>query len=157
MSGIRLGGVTDIPAIWELALELQKEGPSYKDIPPSKEKFVRLVANMMHLNSCRVTVVVDKDDKVQGFLLGMIEEFFWSTRRYATDMAVYVRAGFKHHVPRLFREFIKWAESKPRVVRIILGLSSGIGSEKRTGKMYTKLGLSNVGGIYLKEVIPCPA
>ena len=157
MSGIRLGDVTDIPAIWSLAVELQKETPSYSGIPPSKEKFTRLVANMMHDRTCRVTVVVDKDNKVQGFLLGIIEEFFWSTRRYATDMAVYVRAGFKHHVPRLFREFITWAESKPRVVRIILGLSSGIGTERRTGKMYTKLGLSNVGGIFMKEVDQCPA
>jgi len=156
MSGLRLGDVPDIKAIWELAVELRDDS-SYAGIKADKEKFTRLVANMMNDKTSRVIVVVDDNDQPQGFLLGLVEELFWSRSRYGTDLAVYVRKGYRHLVPRMFKEFIKWAESKPRVVRIMFGLSSGVGSEERTGKMYTTLGLSSVGGIYMKEVKACQA
>jgi len=155
MSGIRLGDVPDIKAIWELALELRDQS-SYAGIKADKEKFTRMVAGMMSDKTSRVIVIVDDDDQPQGFLLGLVEELFWSRSRYGTDLAVYVRAGYRRYVPRMFKEFITWAESKPRVVRIILGLSSGIGTEERTGKVYNQLGLQDVGGLYMKEVNPCP-
>jgi hypothetical protein len=43
------------------------------------------------------------------------------------------------------------------VVRIMFGLSSGIGTEERTGRIYNQLGLSNCGGIFMKEVNQCRA
>jgi hypothetical protein len=156
MSGIRLGDVPDVSALWDLAIELRDES-SYAGIKADREKFTRLVASMLSDKMCRVIVVVDDDDKPQGFLLGLVEELFWSRSRYGTDLLVYVREGYRHLAPRMFREFIQWAESKPRVVRIMFGLSSGIGTEERTGKMYNQLGLSSVGGIFSKEVIKCPA
>ena len=156
MSGIRLGDVPDIRAICELAQELLDQS-AYAGIKPDPEKFKRLVANMMGDKTSRVILIVDDQDKPQGFLIGLVEELFFSRKRYGTDMAVYVREGYRHLAPRMFREFIKWAESKPRVVRIMFGISSGIGNVERVGKMYNQLGLSSVGGFYMKEVEPCQA
>jgi hypothetical protein len=156
MSGIRLGDVPDIRAICELAEELQAHS-SYEGIKPDREKFTRLLANMMNDKTSRVIVIVDDNDKPQGFLMGLVEEFFFSRQRYGTDLAVYVRSGYRHLAPRMFREFMRWAESKPRVVRIMFGISSGIGNADRVGKMYNQLGLSSVGGLFMKEVQSCQA
>ena len=156
MSGIRLGDVPDISAIWDLAIELRDQS-TYTGIKADKEKFTRMVAGMMGDKTSSVIVIVDDDNKPQGFILGLVEELFSSRSRYGTDLAVYVREGYRRYAPRMFKEFIDWAESKPRVVRVILGLSSGIGTEERTGKMYNQLGLSSVGGLYMKEVSKCQA
>lgn len=151
MSGIRLGDIPDIKAINELGHELLEQSVS-SGIPLDDSKFRLLVANMMGMKLGEVWVVVDDDDKPQGFLLGLVEDLFYSRQRYATDIAVYVREGYRHLAPRLFREFIKWAKSKPRVVQITLGLASGIGDPDRVGRMYEKLGLFRVGGIYSVRV-----
>lgn len=155
MSGIRLGDIPDMEAICELARELLEQSV-YDGIEPDPQKFKMLAANMMGDKTSRVILVVDDQDKPQGILLGLVEEYFFSRRRYGTDLAIYVREGFRHLAPRMVREFIHWAESKPRVDRIMLGVSSGIGDLDRIGRMYNQLGLSNIGGIYMKEVNPCP-
>lgn len=151
MSGIRLGDVPDIDAICELATELQ-EHSTYAGIKPDRAKFRLLVANMMGDRTSRVLVVVDDNDKPQGFLIGLVEELFFSRYRYGTDLAVYVRKEFRHLAPAMFKQFITWAESKPRVVRIMFGISSGFGNPARVGRMYQSLGLLPCGGIYSKEV-----
>jgi hypothetical protein len=156
MSGIRLGDIPDIDAICDLASELLEQS-AYEGVKPDPEKFRRLVAGMMGDKTSRVLLVVDDDDKPQGVLLGLVEEFFFSRRRFGSDIAVFVRKGFRHLAPRLYREFITWAESKPRVDRIIIGVSSGIGNHARIGKMFNQLNLSSVGGIYMKEVVSCQA
>lgn len=156
MSGIRLGDVPDIREICVLAQELQEMG-SYKGIKPDREKFTRLVANMMNDKTSRVYVIVDDQDKPQGFLLGLVEEFFFSRRRYGTDLAVFVRPEFRRFAPRMYKEFIAWAVTKPRVDRIMFGISAGIGNPERIGRMFKRLDLSHVGGIFMKEVNQCQA
>lgn len=156
MSGIRLGNIPDIDAIVELALEV-KEQSVYAGIKLDHPKFRLLVASMMGDKTSRVIVIVDDDDKPQGFMLGLVEELFFSRSRYATDLAVYVRKGFRNLAPAMFRSFMQWALTKPRVVRIMFGISSGVGDPERTGKMYQTLGMSPCGGIYSKEVQSCQA
>ena len=156
MSGIRLGDVPDIDAIAELALELQDQSV-YAGIKPDHQKFRRMVAGMMGDKTSRVLVVVDDDDKPQGFFIGLVEEFFFSRQRYGTDIAIYVREGFRHHAPAMCKKFIQWAGSKPRVVRIMFAVSSGFGNPGRVGRMYQSLGMSPCGGIYSKEVQSCQA
>ena len=155
MSGIRLGDIPDIDAIVELSYEI-KEGSSYAGIKMDEPKYRLLIANMMNDKTSRVILIVDDDDKAQGFMLGLVEELFFSRSRYGTDLVVYVREGFRNLAPAMFRAFIKWALSKPRVVRIMFGISSGVGDPARTGKMYQSFGMLPVGGIYSKEVNSCP-
>jgi hypothetical protein len=117
-----------------------------------EQKFRMFLAGMMGSNKGIVLLVTDDDNRPQGFLLGMIDDFFFSRQRYASDLAVYVRQGYRHLAPRLFKRFIDWAESKPRIAHVMLGITSGIGDPDRTGRMYENLGLSRIGGIYFKEV-----
>jgi len=151
MSGIRLADIPDMDAICELGRELLSQSV-YANIKPDDEKFRLFVAGLMGLKNGSVLVVVDDEDKPQGFMLGMVEELFFSRQRMATDLAVYVREGYRHLAPHMFKKFIKWAESKARMSQITLGISSGIGGEERTGKMYENLGLNRVGGIFVKII-----
>jgi hypothetical protein len=157
MSGIRLGDIPDMQAIVDLGYELLDESVAYSGIKADEQMFRTMVASMMGQKLTRVFLVVDDDDKPQGFLLGLVDSLFFSRDRYATDIAIYVRDGYRHLAPRLAKEFITWAESKPRVRQITLGISSGIGDQERIGKMYETLGLSRVGGIYTKRIQQCPA
>ena len=156
MSGIRLGDIPDMKAIVKMAYELQAESVYY-DIKSDEQIFKTLVAGMMGSKLARVFVVIDDDDEPQGFLLGLVDNFFFSRERYASDLMVFVREGYRHLAPKLFKEFMTWAESKPRVRHITLGLSSGTGDPDRVGRMYENLGLSKVGGIYTKRIEQCPA
>lgn len=151
MSGIRIGDVTDIDEICDLASELLKTG-AYANIKPDEQKFRLFLAGMMGIKKGIILLVVDDKDKPQGFLFGVIEELFFSRQKMATDLAIYVRKEHRNMAPNLLRTFVKWAQSKTKMSRIILGISSGIGDPRRTGKMYERLGFNQVGGIFMKQV-----
>lgn len=151
MSGIRIGSISDIKDIVTLGRELLEQSV-YRDVKPDWPAFQLLVANMMGSSKGTVLLVVDDNDRPQGFLLGMIDTLFFSRDRYGTDLALYVREGYRNLAPMLLKRFITWAKSKPRVKHITMGLASGIGDPSRVGRMYEALGLSQVGGIYFQKV-----
>lgn len=139
--------------IVDLALELfEKSAETYDNIKPEKLKFRKLVGNMMLSKNGRVWVVVDDNDELQGYFLGMVTEFFFSNDKYATDVSIYVRDKYLNHAPKMINRFIKWAESKPKVRQVKLGVSSGMATSERTGKFYESMGFDNVGGLYIKRV-----
>ncbi len=151
MSGIRLADIPDIDAICELGEELLADS-IYAGVKPDPQKFRMFLAGMIGSKKGTVLVVTDDRNKPQGFLIGMVEEFFFSRERMATDIVAYVRRGFRNLAPGLVKTFIAWGESKPRVIMTIMGQSSGIGDPDRAGAMYENLGLSRVGGIYVKRI-----
>ena len=151
MSGIRLGDLPDMSAIVELGLELQEQS-IYAGIKPDQLKFRKLVGQMMLSKTGRVWVIVDDNDDPQGFLLGMVTEFFFSKEMYATDVAFYVREGYRNYAMNIVKAFISWAKSKPKVKQIKMAISSGMDTDGRTGMMYELLGFENLGGIYIMRV-----
>jgi len=151
MSGIRLADIPDIDEICKLGSELLAQSV-YSDIKPDESKYRLFVAGLMGTKKGAVFVAVDDDDKPQGMLFGLIDDLFFSRYCYATDVAFYVREGYRHLVPALMKRFMSWAEGKPRVMYISLGISSGTGDLARVGELYEKFGLERVGGIYYKRV-----
>ncbi len=151
MSRIRVADIPDIKEIYVLAKELHEQS-IYSKIKDDEAKFKLLVAGMMGQKLGIVLVIVDDDDKPQGFLLGVTQELFFSRAKMATDIAIYVRPEYRKMAPQMITEFIKWAESKPRMVQITLGISSGVGDSVRIGQFYEHLGFQNTGGIYVKLV-----
>jgi hypothetical protein len=154
MSGIRLADITDIKALCDLGAELL-ESSAYAGIKPDEKKFRMLMAGLMGSKLGRVMVVVDNDDIPQGFMLGVIDEYFFSRYRYASDMATYIRRPYRRYAAALYKNFIKWAKTKPRVVDISFAQSSGMGDHERWCKLMTKLGLKQVGSMYTMRVEPC--
>ena len=151
MSKVRLADIPDMDAICELGREMHEQSV-YAEIKPDEPKFRMFLAGLMGIKGGIVLVIVDDDDKPQGFIAGAMEELFYSRQRMATDIGVYVRESYRHLAPAMYKKFIAWAESKTRMSQITLGISSGIGDPERTGKMFESLGLSRVGGIFVKIV-----
>lgn len=151
MSRVRLADITDIKRIHELAQELLADSV-YAGIKMDDKQFKLTVAGLIGSKTGAVFVIVDEDDTVQGFLLGIIDNLFFSRARYATDLATYVRPAFRAFAPFMFRRFTKWARSKPGVAEITLGISSGIGDTERVGRFYQRLGYQPVGGLYVMRV-----
>ena len=156
MSGIRLADIPDMQRIYELGLELL-EASSYKGIKHDDQKFKTLVAGLMGSKKGRVLVVVDDNDVPQGFLLGVIDEYFFSQYRFATDLAVYIKQGFERYALRLYRMFIDWAKTKPKVMDITFAHSSGMGDFERWCRLMEKLGLTKNGSFYTMRVLLCQA
>lgn len=156
MRGIRLGDIPDIKYIYELGLELISDG-AYKGIKHDEQKFKIAVASLISSKLGRVYVVVDDDDIPQGFFLGIADDLFFSRQRYATDMAVYIRDGYRNYAYRLYKLFIEWAKTKPRMFEITFAQSSGIGDHRRWCKLMEKLGLERIGSIYQMRIDQCQA
>jgi len=134
-----------------LGAELLKDSV-YANIKPDRQKFRLFVAGLMGSKSGIVLVIVNTKNEPQGFLLGMVDELFYSRQKIATDLAVYVRPDHRHIAPKLFKRFISWAKQKPNLIQITLGVSSGSEGTERTGLMYERLGLGHVGGIYTEII-----
>ena len=154
MNRIRKADIPDMSAIVELGRELLDRSV-FADAKQDETKFKRTVAGMMGHKNGVVLVVVDDENKPQGFLFGVIEDLFFSTQRYATDVAVYVRDGYRQYAPKLYKEFIRWAENKPKVFNIQMAQSSGIGDHQRWCLLMEKLGFTGVGSFYMKRVAKC--
>lgn len=151
MSGVRLADIPDIDALCELGRELLEQSV-YAGIKPDEYKFKTLLAGLMGSKNGTVLVVTDDDNQPQGFLLGMVDELFFSREKYATDLAVYARKAYRQYVPAMYRRFVKWASNRPKVVQISMGISSGIGDAERIGRMYELMGFDRTGGLYARRV-----
>lgn len=154
MSGIRMADIPDIKHIAELAEELHANS-AYSHIKPDEQKFKMTVAGLIANKLGQVYVVVDNDNVPQGFLLGLVEDYFFSRQRYATDIAVYIREKYARYTARLYKKFITWASTKPRVVDITFAHSSGKGDYERWKKLMYHLGLEKVGSVFMLRVEPC--
>ena len=156
MSGVRLADIPDIKKIYKLGLELISDG-AYKGIKHDDQKFKMTVAGLISSKLGRVYVVVDDNDEPQGFFLGIADELFFSRMRYATDMAFYIRDGYRQYAAKVYKLFIEWAKTKPRMFEISFAQSSGMGEHERWCKLMEKLGLKRVGSMYTMRVDQCQA
>jgi len=156
MSGIRIADIPDMKALCELAQELLDQS-FYADIKPDEQKFKTTMAGLMGHKRGIVLVVVDDDDKPQGFLAGIVDEYAFSRYRYATDMWTYIRKSYRRHAFRLYSKFIDWAKAKPRVVMIELAMSSGNTGYDRWCKLMERLGFNRVGSLFMLRIEQCPA
>lgn len=147
MTCVREAKIDDVSQIHALAKELLEQSV-YSGIKMDDTRFRTICAHLIGSKSGCV-LVVDDEGSVQGFMMGLIDQLFFSRSRYATDLAVYVREAYRSYAPWMFRRFVNWARSKPLVAEITLGISSGIGDTERTGKMYQTLGFQPVGGLYV--------
>jgi len=154
MSGIRLADIPDIKHIYALGLELLEQS-EYNGIKHDEKKFKMLVAGLIGEKLGHVLVVVDDDDIPQGFLIGIVEDYFFSRFRYGSDIATYVRKSFSRFSYRLYKKFIDWAKTKPRVMDITFAQSSGMGDHSRWCKLMEKLGLHRSGSFYTMRIEQC--
>lgn len=152
MATIRRALPSDIGVIVDMGKEAI-DSTSYTGIPINEQKCRRLVVQMMNAAKTCVWVVADDQDQAQGFLLGAVDDLFFSDAWFATDIATYVRPGFRRYGFRLIRRFIEWAKTFPKVIEISMAIASGHQYDDRVGRLYEHMGLQRVGGLHVMRVV----
>lgn len=148
---IRQAVMHDADRIVKLAKMAHKESPVYRDFPPEVLKFRQSMASMI-VAKRYYSGVIDKNDVVQGFLLGYTEDMDFVEGKQASDWMFYVLPEERGYTPHLIRDFIKWGWEQKGVVRVGLTNSAGIHIEK-TEALYSKMGLSRIGGIWFDRYV----
>lgn len=109
------------------------------------------------MDKSTLMLVAIHDEKVVGFMMCLKEPHWFSKDKYATDLCFVVSPNHGNYAAPMIRRFIKWAKKDPKVKDIMLGISSGLDQDERTGRMYQNLGFTKVGGTYsLIGAEPCP-
>lgn len=145
---IREATTDDIGRILELGADLKVQSPTMPSINPQKAR--KNLAFFMNSKRCAV-FVAERAGEVVGFIVGGIEDNWFSDEQSVTDVAFYVLPRHRVYAVGLVKRLRSWGQSFPRVKDITLGISSGLDPNERTGRMYQHLGLQRVGGIFIQK------
>ena len=142
---IRLGTHADIPAMLEIGRKVIADAKTLDcELDPAlAAKVIRQALN----HQKHAVFVAEKAGQVVGFFIAMQDQFWFSKTCYATDLAFCVSAEHAEQAVWILRRFIRWCQSN-HIKHIQLGLSTGLDTEGRTGKLYEAHGLKLAGGIY---------
>lgn len=140
---IRRASAKDLQAIIEMGYRLCDRTPqahAKRDRPTIAKQ---ITACMSSAFGC--CFVAEHDGKLSGVILGIAQQYWFSTQRQAVDlMFVAERVG---DGPRLLRAFVDWAWKVPGVIEVGAAQTSGIEIE-RTAEMYERLGFQRVGSVF---------
>lgn len=148
---VRHATMGDMAGIFEVSQDLLEQSV-YSDLEMDKPVYRRLISDCINSKKAIAMVVVDGNNDVQGFLFGIVDQIFFTKLKYATDIVTYVKPQYAAQSPIIVKRFIAWGKKWPSVRKIMMGISSGMDTDGRTGQMYERLGLECVGGIYMMAV-----
>ena len=112
-------------------------------------KTLRTNVQVCILSAEHFVVVVELDNKIEGALIGVTHQLWYSKRKQATDLFFYVSDKGVGFGAKLMRRFIGWAKSNPGVKEIMLGITSGIGNTQRTKTLYERMGAVRIGDTFV--------
>ena len=92
-----------------------------------------------------IIYVAEKDNKLIGFIAGMVQPYFFSQRKRVTDMGFFVQPEHRGSSAaiKLIKALENWAKEN-NVVDVCLGQTTAVKLEE-TQKFYTRLGYKTVG------------
>ena len=124
----------------------------YNSVEWDTEKAKRFVSHHMDSNDNFSAVAVDDKDKIMGFCLGYLTEFFFSHEKVACDSVWFVDPSKRGGVAgaRLMKFFEKWAEDNG-ASEIRPAISSGVMIE-RSKILLEHLGYEHVGYAFVKQI-----
>ena len=144
---VRAATFEDIPSI----IEIGKRGHAASENGgyPFNEGKTKLLLAQLIVGKKTCLFVAVKAGIIAGFLMGQEEEYVYCDLRYATDIAVYAEAVGAGRL--LLDRFETWAFDERKVDQLLLGVSHGGASAKRTESLYHRRGFDHVGGIFTKQ------
>ena len=101
------------------------------------------------LSAEHLVMVVELDGKIEGVLIGVTHQLWYSRKKQATDLFFYVTVEGIGWGAKLMRRFISWAKDNRGVKEIMLGTTSGIGDIERTKKLYERMGAVRIGDTFV--------
>jgi GNAT superfamily N-acetyltransferase len=150
---VRIASLDDVPAIVSLGRVMHRESPRFSRFPFSAEKVDALVRGMISNPAGAVIFVAEERDQgIVGMFGGIVAEHFFTTKKFATDVAVFVVQAYRggSAFARMLREFEAWAVDKG-VFEIAPGISTEV-SPERTLALYEKKGYRLSGHMAVKYV-----
>lgn len=140
---IRQGGYTDLQAVFDLGMRLKRRTP-YVTVPVDKEQAMKTLRQCISSkNGC---IFIDEvSGEPAGVIVGIAEQLWYSSKRYATDLLLY--SGAHRGGARLINAFLAWAWAHPAVVDVTMGVSSGLHS-RTSHEWFVAQGFERVGGMY---------
>tara|TARA_R100001440_G_scaffold18411_2_gene31109 strand:- start:50 stop:505 length:456 start_codon:yes stop_codon:yes gene_type:complete len=117
-------------------------------------KVYRIVSASQDSDSNIFLRVVERNNKIIGFMVGSVSEYFFSDKLIAQDMVLVFhpneRENILRHIIKLIKDFEAWAKEKG-AVEVAIGITSGIAGEGYP-KLLNRLGYDQVGILTKKEV-----
>jgi GNAT superfamily N-acetyltransferase len=146
---IRPATEEDIPTIVDLGRQMHDESPSYRDISYDPERVARAMRQL--INGTGVVFLYESGGEIRGGLAGVIGEFWFSSERMASDLALFLHPDHRHGLiaVKLTLAFQSWAKQLG-ARRVQMGITTGVHTED-TGKLYRSLGMSDCGNLFKKD------
>ena len=138
----------DVSKIVDLCKEAHEE--SKITTAPLDPKTLRTNVQICVLSAEHLVLVVEVDDKIEGLIIGVTHQLWYSRKKQATDLFFYTSKRIRGDGwgTKLMRRFIGWAKDNTGVKEIMLGVSSGIETD-RTKTMYERMGAIRIGENYV--------
>ena len=138
----------DVSKIVDLCKEAHEE--SKITTAPLDPKTLRTNVQICVLSAEHLVMVVEVDDKIECMIIGVTHQLWYSRKKQATDLFFYTSQRIRGEGwgAKLMRRFIGWAKDNPGVKEIMLGVSSGIETD-RTKTMYERMGAIRIGENYV--------
>ena len=144
---IRKAENKDVSGIMELVKEAHTHSISrFVKLDP---KTLRTNIQVCVLSAEHFVVVVELEGKIEGVMIGVTHQLWYSRKKQATDLFFYVTENGIGWGAKLMRRFIGWAKENPGVKEIMLGITSGIGDAERTKKLYERIGAVRIGDTFV--------
>ena len=144
---IRKAENDDVSGIMELVKEAHSKSISrFVKLDP---KTLRTNVQICVLSAEHFVIVVELNGKIEGVMIGVTHQLWYSKKKQATDLFFYVTYEGTGWGAKLMRRFISWSKENPGVKEIMLGTTSGIGDVERTKKLYERMGAVRIGDTFV--------
>jgi len=140
----------DIREVVDLGAQLHEEG-SYRVLKFDKEKMAFFLRKCLTMPNSMFCAVASDEGKIIGMALAISCAPWFSKDLIVVDLTISVvkRARGSHVATVLINMLENWSKEQ-NAKYLTLGISTGI-NVVRTGKLYTHLGYTFLGGNYRKE------
>lgn len=154
---IRGARFSDVPRIVDLLCEMHLASKYAGKVDVSRKAAHALIQQCvtrhggLHEGGALV-VVAEHDGTVEGFMVGMLDRVYHiGDRLAANDVFLHVTdKASKLDVGRLFKEYMSWAASNPKVHEIRASWTDTMEGASDIGKLYECNGFRQCGAIYEK-------
>lgn len=153
MTSLRIATLDDVSVLVSLGRVMHRESPRYSRFPFVDAKVDALVRGLINNpDGAVIFVAEERDQGIIGMFGGILAEHYFTTGKYATDVAVFVAQAYRggSAFPRMLAAFEEWAAAKG-AFEIAPGISTEVNAA-RTLALYEKKGYRLSGHMVVKYV-----
>jgi GNAT superfamily N-acetyltransferase len=141
----------DIEMLIELGAEMHRES-AYAFLPYDRGKIRALIVEYIEDRTTRCALVADAEGTLVGMIGGTETEYYFCDETLVADEVLFVRPNHRYGMValRLIRGLQEWA-TRRGARELCLSVSTNVNCDM-TGKLYERLGFTQVGGVFKKRL-----